>query len=82
MLSPTKNSKFPGLFKKVFYIQVLFKPAHAKQGNLLAVKDLLCCFQYTCPVMFVVFCHFAKCVLVHIRVKGEVSAVRLVLALQ
>ena len=29
-------------------------------------------------VMFVVFCHFPKCVLVHIRSKGEVGAVKLV----
>ena len=29
-------------------------------------------------VMCVVFCHFPKCVLVHIRIKGEVGAVKLV----
>ena len=29
-------------------------------------------------VVFVVFCHFHKCVLVHIRIKGEVCAVKLV----
>ena len=28
--------------------------------------------------VFVVFCHFPKCVLVHIRIKGEVGAVKLV----
>ena len=28
--------------------------------------------------MFVVFCHFPKCVLVHIRINGEVGAVKLV----
>ena len=27
--------------------------------------------------MFVVLCHFPECVLVHIRIKGEVSAVKL-----
>ena len=32
--------------------------------------------------VFIVFCHFPKCVLVHIRIKGEVGAVKLVLALQ
>ena len=26
----------------------------------------------------IVFCHFPKCVLVHIRIKGEVGAVKLV----
>ena len=29
-------------------------------------------------VVFVVFCHFPKCVLVHVRIKGEVGAVKLV----
>ena len=32
--------------------------------------------------VFVVLCHFPKCVLVHIRIEGEVGAVRLVKALQ
>ena len=27
-------------------------------------------------VVFVVFCHFPKCVLDHIRIKGEVGAVK------
>ena len=31
-----------------------------------------------CAVVFVVFCHFPKCVLVHIRIKGEVGAMKLV----
>ena len=29
-------------------------------------------------VVLVVFCHFPKCVLVHIRIKGEVGALKLV----
>ena len=29
-------------------------------------------------VVFVVFCHFPKYVLVHIRIKGEVGAMKLV----
>ena len=29
-------------------------------------------------VVFVVFCHFSKCFLVHSRIKGEVGAVKLV----
>ena len=29
-------------------------------------------------VVFDEFCHFPKCVLVHIRIKGEVGAVKLV----
>ena len=28
--------------------------------------------------VFVVFCHFPKCVLVHMRIKGEVGTVKLV----
>ena len=31
-------------------------------------------------VMFAVFCHFPKCVLFHIRIKGEVGALKLVSA--
>ena len=33
-------------------------------------------------VMFVVFCHLSKYLLVHTRIKGEVGAVKLVQALQ
>ena len=33
-------------------------------------------------VVCVLFCHFPKCVLVHIRIKGEVGAMKLVQALQ
>ena len=33
-------------------------------------------------VVFVVFFHFPKCVLVHIRIEGEFGAVKLVKALQ
>ena len=33
-------------------------------------------------VLFVVFCHFPKYVLVHIRIKGEDGAMKLVKALQ
>ena len=36
-----------------------------KRANLLAA-------------VFVVFCHFPNCVLVHIRIKGEIDAVKLV----
>ena len=28
--------------------------------------------------VFVVFCHFPKCVMVHIRIKGKVGAIKLV----
>ena len=46
---------------------------------------VLCSLVVTCweradllAVVCVVFCHFHKCVLVHIRIKGEVGAVKLV----
>ena len=32
----------------------------------------------SCMLCFLVFCHFPKCVLVHIRIKSEVGAVKLV----
>ena len=32
----------------------------------------------SCVLCFLVFCHFPKCVLVHVRIKGEVGAVKLV----
>ena len=63
-------------------------------GSFLLVilhVGVLCCCVSSCSlvvtwweradplaVVFVVFCHFPKCVLVHIRIKGEVGAVKLV----
>ena len=48
-----------------------------------AVMSVPCSLVVTCweraalfAVVFVVFCHFPKCVLVHIRIKGEVGAVK------
>ena len=50
-----------------------------------AVVSIPCSLVVTCwemadllTVVFVEFCHFPKCVLVHIRIKGEVGAVKLV----
>ena len=58
-------------------------------GVYWAVVSAPCSLVFTCweraellAVVFVVFCHFPKYVLVHIRTKGEVGAVKLVLALQ
>ena len=52
---------------------------------LVYVVFVPCSLVVTCweradllAVMFVVFCHFPKCVLVHIRIKGEAGAVKLV----
>ena len=54
-------------------------------GVCCAVVSVPCSLVVTCweradllAVVFVVFCHFPKCVLVHIRFKGEVGAVKLV----
>ena len=50
-----------------------------------AVASIPCSLVVTCweradllAVVCVVFCHFLKCVLVSIRIKGEVGAVKLV----
>ena len=50
-----------------------------------AVVSVPCSLVVTCweradllAVVLVEFCHFPNCVLVHIRIKGEVGAVKLV----
>ena len=56
----------------------------------MLVCVVLCSLVATCwgggadllAVVCVLFCHSPICVLVHIRIKGEVCAVKLVLALQ
>ena len=54
-------------------------------GVCYAVMSVPCSLVVTCceradllAVEFVVFCHFSKCVVVHIRIKGEVGALKLV----
>ena len=54
-------------------------------GVCCAVLSVPCNLVVTCweradllAVVFVVFCHFPKFVLVHIKIKGEVGAVKLV----
>ena len=54
-------------------------------GVCCNVVSVLCSLVVTCreradlsAVVCVVFYHFPKCVLVHIRIKGEVGAVKLV----
>ena len=54
-------------------------------GVCCAVVSVPCSLEVTCweradllAVVFVVFCQFPKCVLVHIRIKGEVGAMKLV----
>ena len=49
-------------------------------GVCCALVSVLCSIVVTCckraGLLAVVFCHFPKCVLVHIRIKGEVGAVK------
>ena len=59
--------------------------SYAYVGVCCAVMSVPCSPVVTCleraillAVVFVVFCHFSKCVLVHIRIEGEVGAVKLV----
>ena len=54
-------------------------------GVYYDVFSVLCSLVVTCweradllAAVCVVFCHFPKCVLVHIRIKGEVGAIKLV----
>ena len=54
-------------------------------GVCCAVVSVPCCLVVTCwemadplAVVFVVFCHFPKCVLFHISIKDKVGAVKLV----
>ena len=54
-------------------------------GLCCAVVSVPCSLVVTCweradllAVVFVVFCHFPKYVMVHTRIKGEVGAVKLV----
>ena len=54
-------------------------------GMYCDVVSLPCSIVVTCweladllAVVFVAFCHFPKYVLVHIRIKGEAGAVKLV----
>ena len=53
-------------------------------GVCCAAMSVFCNLVVTCweradllAVVFVVFCHVPKCLLVHIRIKGEVGAVKL-----
>ena len=54
-------------------------------GVCCNVVSVLCSLVVICwemadllAVVYVVFCHAPKCVLAHIRIKGEVGAVKLV----
>ena len=49
-------------------------------GVCFTMVSVSCCLMVTCwesaDLLTVVFCHFPKCVLVHIRIMGEVGAIK------
>ena len=62
-----------------------FLIAMLHNGVFCAVVSVPCSLRVTCwerahllDVVFVVFSRFPKCALVHIRIKGDVGAVKLV----
>ena len=83
-VKPSSKRIFTDSFKAVFLLWiVLLVMLHL--GVCCNVMSVLCSLVVTCweradllAVVCVVFCHFHKCVLVHIRIKGEVGAVKLV----
>ena len=83
-LKPSSKGIFTDCSKAavLLWIVLLFK-LHV--GVCFAVVSVPCSLVVTClegadllAVVIDVFCHFAKCVLVHIRIKGEVGAIKLV----
>ena len=78
---PSSKSIFTDRSKAVLLLWIVF--LHV--GVCYAEVSVPCNLVVTCwegadllAVAFVVFCHFPKCVLVHIRNKGEVGGVKLV----
>ena len=72
-------------FKAVLLLWIVFVRHMLHVGVCCNAVSVLCSLVVICweradllAVVFVVFCHFPKCVLVHIRIKGEVDAVKLV----
>ena len=83
-LSRSKNQNKSYVFSWIWFCgSFLFVMLHI--GVCCNVVSVLCSLVVICweradllAVVCVVFCHFPKCVLVHIRIKGEVGAVKLV----
>ena len=81
---PSSRSIFTDRFKAVPFLgSFLLVMLHV--CVCYVVVSVPCSLVVTCweradllAVVFVEFCHFPKCVLVHIRIKGEVGAVKLV----
>ena len=88
MFKPSSKSIFTDRSKAVLFLWN-FLLVTLDIGVCCVAMSVLCSLVVTCweradllAVVFVVFCHFPKCVLVHIRIKGEFGAVKLVEALQ
>ena len=80
LLTPVPVQYFTDRSKAVLLLWIVF----VSYASCWCVS-VLCGLVDTCweragllAVVCVVFCHFPKCVLVHIRIKGEVGAVKLV----
>ena len=65
--------------------KIYLVPHNYKENNTFDILPFTKFIRNTCweraglfAVVIVVFGHFPKCVLVHIRIKGEVGAVKLV----
>ena len=78
---PSSKSIFTDRSKAVLLLWIIM--LHV--GVCCNAVSVLCSLVVTCweradllAVVCAVFCHFTKCVLVHIRIKGEVGAVKLV----
>ena len=81
---PSSKSIFTDRSKAVLLLWIdLFFMLHV--GVCCNTVSVLCSLVVICwegagllAVVCVVFCHFPECVLVHIRIEGEVGAVKLV----
>ena len=81
---PSSKSVFTDRSKAVLLLWIVFV-VMLHVGMFCNVVSVLCSLVVICwekagllAVVCVVFCHFPKCVLVHIRIKGEVGVVKLV----
>ena len=82
---PSSKSIFTDRSKAVLLLWIVFLLVMLYVGVCCNVVSVLCSFVVTCweradllAVVCVMFYHFPKCVLVHIGIKGEVGAIKLV----
>ena len=81
---PSSKNSFTGRSNAVLLLRIVLL-VMLRVGVCCNVLSVLCSLVVTCweradllAIMCVVFCHFPECALVHIRIKGEVGAVKLV----